>query len=407
LEEDAIEERSTVLGLHLRSFSFFFAGATLRPPYSAQDDDPTGFQVVDLRLSLAHTRPALKLVLHGQVAGLLRTSSGRGALGLGRGLPPLRFFPLQYDSGADDPVQIRTSIDWAYLAYRIGPVTISVGRQPITYGRGRIWHPTDLISQFALTEVDTEYKPGADALRVDWAVAAGQQLTLIAVAGELDDDHDAEASLRGSSFLLRYQLGVLRGEIGITAALIRRDAVLAVDGSFDLGRVDLYGELTLTIPTAGSLWPREKAADQLEIGPVVPRALVGLSLKAIKKLTLGAEVYFNGFGRYQPRDYVLLLTSERLRVGELTNTGMFYAGVLAEWQVHPLINLGGVLLSNVRDPSGLLLLSVRYNVAPNVELQGGVYLPMGRHPDLRRGFEVRSEFGLYPTFAFIELKLAI
>ena len=87
-------------------------------------------------------------------------------------------------------------MDWLYCAVNWGPATFTVGRQPVTFGRGKFCGPSDLVATFALTEVDTEYKPGADALRIDLGLGERTQLGLIAAAGKWD----GTLALRGSSF---------------------------------------------------------------------------------------------------------------------------------------------------------------------------------------------------------------
>jgi hypothetical protein len=398
LSEDELEERSTELGLTVRSFSFVLTGPMLREPYNpAGDADPTGIGLLDLRAFFAHKRPWLKLVLHNQLTSTVRSHASSTLLGLGRGLEPPRWLPLQATIADEQGLTLRETVDWAYAAVTLGPVTVTAGRQPITLGRGKLYKPLDLVATFALTEVDTEYKPGADAFRLDWNATQRTVLSLFATAGEWND----ELALRGSAFALRAKQELARGEVGMLGGLVRGDGVIGTDAVVDAGKFDIYAELVLHLITDRSLTPRKPTTSS-----AVLRGLLGATFKPTAKLTLSPELYYNGFGEWRAEDYLGVALSERVAVGEMYNLGRAYVAGLALWEAHPLLNLNLALILNPVDPSALLSLGLSYSLAQNMVLLAGGYIPAGRVPDLRAGTP-RTEFGLYPTFLFLELKAAM
>ena len=82
-------------------------------------------------------------------------------------------------------------LDQAFLRVETGPVRTSLGRQPITWGVGRFWQPTDVFVAFAPTELERDFKPGIDALLVEAFTGDFSSLTLALVrspgASGLDD----------------------------------------------------------------------------------------------------------------------------------------------------------------------------------------------------------------------------
>jgi hypothetical protein len=418
LAEDPFEETSTELALMLRTFTFVFTSPVLRPPYNLEDADPSAAALADLRLTFAHKSKHWQLVAAGQLTPRAQSHGGVGGPSIGRGVPPPRWLPLRGWIAREDRVQILAGFDWLYLRTTLGPLTITAGRQPVSFGRGQLWHPTDMISMFSLTEVDTEYKPGADALRVDWQIAERSSLLLLAVAGELADDRDAAVSLTGSSFLARFKQGLGKAEFALMAGLVRRDVVIAFDGIVDLGFGDFYGEAVVNVPTAGSLTPNADVRCRFSLPGLacaegtpraVARAVLGLRLKPTTTLTTSVELFYNGFGSVDPADYLAIASSERVAIGEVVALGAFYGGATLLWELHPLVKVSGALLANLTDPSALLFSGVVYNAASNVDLIIGAYLPIGRNPDISRTPLVvpRGEYGLFPTFFFLELKLAV
>ncbi len=434
LFEDPLEEESLEVGVLARTFAFLLAGSALRPPYALTDADPSGLSILDLRVSLEYRSSWLKVVVHNQLTGTVRSHAGGGGpLSLGRGLEPRRWVPLEADLVDEDTVGLRNAVDWLYAAVSLGPVTITAGRQPVSFGRGKLWQPTDLVAAFSLTEVDTEFKPGADAVRVDWTIADDSQLTAVAAAGQgvreqtltlpggptlVTGHEDDGLSPGGSAFLLRYQQGWSSGEAGVLAGYVRGDAVLGLDAAYDAGGFDLYAEVTvsfLTDRSPGRRGPAEKAPPT-----AIARAVAGGTFKPHGKVTLIPELYYSGFGTLDPTEYLDVALSARVAVGEIYNLGQVYAGFTCLWEAHPLLNLNLLGIINPRDPSGLLSLGASYNLSANVDLLAGMYLPMGRAPDvsgvpadgvpnpLTGQLPVpRSEFGMYPYFFFLELKAAM
>ncbi len=317
ITEDPLEEKSVELGVLARSFSFLMTGPVLQAPYNmgTKDTDPSALSIFDLRLSFVYKSPRVKVVVHNQLTGSLRSHATSSPMAMGRGMEPRRFFPLQADLAEGDTYRLRQAVDWAYVAAILGPVTITAGRQPISLGRGKLFYPTDLVSTFSITEVDTEFKPGSDALRVDWTVRPGTQLTVVAAAGKHADQPllqrllgaaplDEELSLAGSSFAARAQQTWTPVEIGLMVGLIRNDLVLGLDAVHDVGPFDVYAEVTVTVPRGESLTPRaEEVPDSaslaklglatLQTDPAVVRALVGATFKPHPDVTLAPELFFN------------------------------------------------------------------------------------------------------------------
>ena len=399
LSEDELEESSTEIGAVLRSFHFLLAGDVLAPPYAAEDTDPMGISSFDARLYFQYRTPELKLVAHEQLSLGLRSHSSASPLALGRGLSPPRWLPLDFQQ-ADGGLSLGSQVDWLYGAYTVDPLTFTVGRQPITFGRGSLWRTTDRISTFTLTEVDTAYKPGADAVRIDLRAAEQTRLVAVAAIGEVGSgDQDLEADLQGSSFVGRFEQGWDGGELGVTGGLVRYDVLAGVDAVFDLGALDLYAELTLTKLTAESLGA--PGVDGRDIP--VPSALVGMTLKPSGTVTLKPEIHYNGFGSFEATDYLAIAVSDRTRMGEQVALGRLYAGWTSDWELHPLTHLSQAMIVNLHDPSALVFLALRHNLADDVDVAGGVYAPIGTLPDVA-AVAARSEYGSYPYFFFTELK---
>ena len=404
LLEDPFEGDELTLGGSVKSFFFGLHGAAMDLRPFGPDANPSALGLLVLRPTfegqLGETwRFALHYEMNASVSSI-DTGQATGPVALGRGLPPPRWLPLSWSPADHGTFTWRHTLDWAWTRVRLGPVDLTVGRQPVTFGRGYLWKTMDLLSTFAPTEIDTEYKPGADALRLDVALSRTALLSLVAVAGELADDEDAEVTLAGSSFAARAKVGFNRWEIGFFGGYVRRDVVFGVDGFVDLKALTLHAEATVTWNPDGD---RAKAAGE---EPVFARATAGV-VWSVPSFRLVGELHYNGVGGADAGDYLGRSMSQRAAIGEVYVFGRYYAGLVADWEVHPLVHLLLTTMANLRDPSGLVSPGLSYSVATNVELAAGAYLPLGSRPDWGLQPRFRSEFGAYPYFYYLELKLAI
>ncbi len=385
IAEDELEDSSTELGLIARSFTFSLLGEPL--------DAPVGLGVLDFRSYIVKRSSRWKLVLHDQFTTTFRSQALLGLGLVGRGLPPPRLLPLQQNIANDATFAMKHVADWLYASWFGETVTLTVGRQPITFGRGSLWKPYDLIGTFALTQVDREYKPGADALRVDWSPNEKTVITAVAAIGELEQDNDIEAKRQGTSIVVRGKRSLDGGEVGFLAGYVRGDALIGTDGVYDAGPFELYAEATVTRPSERSL-----DSPQVGTGELAIKASAGAVLHPVSTLSLTPELMFNDFGGSSQTDYLSLALSDRAAIGEQIFMGTHYAGLAADWEAHALLHVVGAAIVNMRDPSSLLSLGLSYNLANNVQAMLGGYVPVGQDS---------SEYGNAPTLLYFELKAVL
>lgn len=391
LYEAPLEGDSLSAGASVRSYNLLARGGPLTTVGPASDQ-AASVTLLALRPQLElKTAFGLDLVTHDELSSMtssLNSALLGGTLSLGQGARPPVWLPLDWAVVSNDRYQLRDRIDWMYVRYSAGPLAFSLGRQPITFGRGRIWTPEDLIAPFSPLQIDTEYKPGADAARLSWSPS--DSVTVL-VVGAAAAHHDS--ALLGRT---EVALGPLR--VGVMAGSVRSDVVAGLDLFLDLGKgTELHGEATLTWVTDADRRPWGRRG--------FDRAVLGTSSELSHELHLVAEGYFNGAGARNAADYLAELSSRRVAIGESYAAGRLYGGVAVDWEAHPLIHGELSLLSNLEDPSAIIAPTLHYNVAQNASLLAGAYLPAGRAPAYSTRVTPRSEFGLYPQFYHVDAKL--
>ncbi|HVY31986.1 MAG TPA: hypothetical protein VHB79_35870 [Polyangiaceae bacterium] len=392
VSEDALAGDSFAVGGSARTYNLVLRGGPLSSPSAPADSDPAAVSSIYLRPELELKRGfGLDFVLHDELASTtssVPTGSLMGSLSLGQGRQAPVWLPLQWSLANRDTYQLEDRIAWLYARYHAGSLSLTLGRQPVTIGRGQIWTPEDLIAPFSPLQIDTQFKPGADAARLDWD--AGEALSVMVVGAAANDNDSAllsRAELRGANL----RLGVLLGDV-------RQDGVAGLDLFVDLGAgTDLHGEGTVTWVGSAERRPWGRRA--------FSRAVFGTTSELSSKLHVTAEAYFNGAGAREPADYVEELSSRRLSVGEVYNLGRIYAGFAAQSQLHPLLSADLSVIANLQDPSAIVAPVLHYSLAENASIVAGAFIPVGRPPHYSTGITARSEFGLYPQMYHVDAKL--
>jgi hypothetical protein len=291
------------------------------------------------------------------------------------------------------------------LALKIGGERgdLIVGRQVFSWGSGRLWNPTDLLSPFAPTDIDREVRRGIDAVRASVPLGATAQADILWLPQQLARDNGG---------LARARFNVAGFDISPSVAKYVRDMVYGLDAGGDIGPVGLHAEAALT--------------DALDVDERFVRAVAGVSLQPTSELFITGEYYFNGWGTTEPENYLTILQSPRVARGEVFGAGRHYFGLVAAWQATGLLSIQGIAITNLTDPSMQFVPALEYWAAQSVLVRFGGYIPLGRKPDPAglkaltiedvlgqsdvfrrevRSMGLRSEYGASPLGVFTQLSV--
>lgn len=312
--------------------------------------------------------------------------SGQQAVGFGVSAVPDRLLNLETDLLDEPGLRVWHDIDRLSLTLYTDVADITIGRQAITWGISGIFPVADLWAQFSPFELDTEEKPGIDAVRV-----------------------------------LSYPLGGLEVDAVIADRGSAEDLSAGVRATYGLSGADIWGG-------AGKFW-RELIAmggvtvlleeSKLRLEAALPWDLDGAGIQD-PRVTLGidwirgdlvvtGEYHFNGIGT-GAEDYLAEVVSPdpRLQRGETYFLGRHYLGGLVSWSPDRENRLSLVLngLLNLPDPSLALTPVVSYDVGQSTRVSIGGLLSAGDAPSFGSAPPtVPTEFGTYGTLGFTRLSV--
>ncbi len=367
---------------------FFFA--TLPYDHPLMPPDPTGQGLLDLRLKGGLRAGPVRAEVHPVLtAGAPGAIDGARFVQTGAGVPQLVDLNATLTDGAGLWAQAR--IDRLHLAAKGAHLGVDLGRQPISFGRGLFFTPLDLVSPFSPTVIDSSYKPGVDALRVDaWWGESGQASLVGAWAGQpvgSRADGDDNALLDDLVAVAWAQQGLGTWDLGLMLALNHNDKVLGLSASGGWGPVGLRAEGSLTAPDPEAAAPAINALRAIFGEAPLPadrdpftRALVGADWRPGPRTSLSGELYRQGMGAAAADGYLAEATDPRVRRGEQWLLGRVYGAVALQHELRPTLQSNLSLISNLRDPSALLGLGLGWSVADNAEVALGGYAGLGARP---------------------------
>jgi len=328
------------------------------------------------------------LEIHDRVQTRISTTEaglGESVAGFGVSAAPGRWADLEWVWIDDERLRAWHDLDRLSLTAYTPVADVTVGRQAITWGTALIFPVADLWARFSPFELDTEEKPGVDAVRILAYPASGLEVdAVVADRGERDD---VSAGVRATWSLSSADLYGAAGRIWNQA--------MALGGiTWILDTVKLRAEAAAARDLDADAW-------------LDPRITAGVD-RIGGRWTVSAEYHFNGLGATDPEGYLTRLASEAFARGESYFLGRHYLGGLASWTVdaQERVRLSGTVLVNLGDPSGTLFPTVSWDLGGATTLSLGGLVALGEEPDLA-GTEsgLRSEYGTYGSLGYSRFSL--
>jgi hypothetical protein len=315
-----------------------------------------------------------------------------------------RLFDLTWTLERSPERLVVNRFDRLSAAVRLGPASLTVGRQVVTWGNGLLFNPLDVFSPFAPMEIDREFKRGEDgaSLRID----AGERLGDFEVVSLFRrDEASGKATLDQASIGVKHHRLMSEGQWEITSLALGHSGDVVVGGGVmaRFGNVVGRTEWTRTIlagSSGGGAWSGIANLDAAWIwGGLNPYA--------------GIEYHYSGFGVRGAREAgasgLRRAFDERLARGESFVQGRHYVDGRFEVELHPLVRAGLTAVANAADGSGTLQPAIVWDATSRMQLRlvrtwmwGNPGTEFGGSPDQATGLtdRVPNRFDARLTMSF-------
>ncbi len=329
-------------------------------------------------------------------------------LGDSTGLGSPEALPMSWSAfDEENPFQLLGRMDRLSLRLRLSHMDIKVGRQPVSFGSTWFFTPLDLVAPFGPTTIDREYKPGVDAVRADFYIGTATQITAVAA-------YAGSWALEGMVLAANGRINLGLWDLSLFFGAVHEDFVVGVDASGSIGDFGTRASATFTLPPEGD---NEDARED----PFV-RIVVGGDYRTPFGLTVMAELYYQSIGEISPTNYLRFAQNPRFARGELWSMGHLYGAASLSYEIDPLVSASLALTLNILDGSALLSPGLSWSIANNADLVFGAMFALGKTPapieltdlirddgtlitaeDIDEVFRPRSEFGLMPQTAYLQI----
>jgi len=281
-----------------------------------------------------------------------------------------------WNEGGD--FQNQLFVDRLNLRIERAGVEWTLGRQAIGFGRIAIFSPLDVIAPFPPDALDTDVRPGVDALRAVHYFGLGGQLGAVAVLGDGSDNN---------SYLATVSHNLHGVDLLILAGSLRRRPMAGVGVAGSLGGLGLKGEIA--------------AYDGRDVGKAAGDLHGSFAIGAVETwyrfdcgLVLLTEYLYNGPGVDGARDYPKVLAAAPFTEGLSFLLGRHYLLAGPSYEFHPLVEGNALLIWNLEDNSFLLRPLLDLSLSDDLTLQLFWSFSEGHRPRRIFGTAVpRSEFG--------------
>lgn len=327
-----------------------------------------------------------KIDVHNRLQATITSAAGGGpVLGFGVSTVPDRLLDLETGIVDEPGTRVWHDVDRLSFTARTPITDVTLGRQPITWGVSALFPVADLWTRFSPFELDTEEKPGIDAVRaLFYPVERLEMDAVVAHRGGWDD----------LSFGLRGTYGMSRADVWVGAGKLWRQAMAMGGITFLLDETRLRAEAVL---------PYDLDAGSIER----PRATLGVDWIR-GTLLLTGEYHYNGVGATAPERYTRVLQDPRFTRGETYYLGRHYLGgtISGSPDLENRLTLSLTALANARDPSLALTPFLGYDLGQATRVGLGALVSLGETPAVDRfPPSLRSEFGTYGDLLFTRVSI--
>lgn len=277
--------------------------------------------------------------------------------------------------GKGNALSAQLQVDRLSLSGRSEYLEWAVGRQAIGFGRILLVSPLDIIAPFAPDAIDTEIRPGVDAIKLQGYYGQAIEIGLYAVLGDRVSD---------SSLLLSFSGNTGGTDVLAMTGTLRDRPMIGFGLTYDVGGLGLNVEAA---GYAGKL----VSSPGGDLRHIFSIAALECWYRFSGGLILTGQYLYNGAGVDHPADYGKALESAPIKEGMSFLLGQHYLLLAPSYEIHPLATLSGLIIWNLQDYSCLLRPALDISLSDNVSLMIFWAWNLGDAPE--NGTLARSEFG--------------
>ncbi len=200
---------------------------------AGQDTDTLVFDLNRLRLT-PEFRFSDNFILHADVDNELFVGNDLDGPAFQDYLNPWSYNDLwnpSTDNEIGGDLVYRLKLHRAYAKLVTGKWTLTLGRQQVRFGSGRIWNPLDILNPISPTFVEgAEDQKGIDAFRAEYYPGPATEITAVYAPRREDDVLDTSALVHADA-IVRFKTAWKDTDLAVLGGTVARRAVIGADAA--------------------------------------------------------------------------------------------------------------------------------------------------------------------------------
>ncbi|MDM8515034.1 hypothetical protein QUF76_02455 [Desulfobacterales bacterium HSG16] len=158
-----------------------------------------------------------------------------------------------FESKISEDAEYRFNIHRLYAKLVSGDFTMTIGRQQIRYGSGRLWNPLDLLNPISPTFIEgAEDQKGTDAVRVEYYPGSSSEISIVYAPHRKNDKMDSRIfANRNTNLVGRYKTTVNDMEMAVLGGRVAGKDIAGIDIAGIINKGMLRGSLVFASPDDG------------------------------------------------------------------------------------------------------------------------------------------------------------
>jgi hypothetical protein len=293
---------------------------------------------------------------------------------------------------ADRTISRHRDAEWRHSLYRAwvrledDRYEITLGRQRIPLGRGRLWNPIDLFNPIPPLAIEGDQRIGQDAMRARLRLARGLWLEGIWSPQDDPDEHRSA---------VRLELSRTEIDLALMVGAFERDWVFGGDFAANLKGAAVRGEATFTdLESGGRIWQVVAGADYtFDVGSGL-YALVE-HLYNENRIDRGALLSLPP-GLSVAAGTALVAVAQGSALNRITTFARNQTGAQLGYDLTPLLRLDGLWLYDWDGPSVAFVPALTWAARADLEVAVAGQLFWGE--------DERSDYGDQPALLILRLE---
>lgn len=282
---------------------------------------------------------------------------------------------------------LNQNLDRFYVNYSRGAFNLNVGRAPVAFGSAKIINPTDVLTPFTYQTLDKEERVGVDTVRMNYSLGTLSLLDIGYVFGH-------ELDFSKSAVFSRLKTNVYATDVSAMVMDFQNNLLLGLDFARSIGDASGWFESAYVVP-------KYFKKSESHLHENYYRATLGFDYKLTETVYSYIEYHYNGAGETEANRYVFSQFNIPYTEGGVYLYGVHYIAPGLTYEISSLWKFTGQFLFNLNDTSIFNNVIVEYNVAQDMFIDLGAYLPFGKKAE----FAQESEFGSYPKTVYTAFRM--